>query len=183
MKASIFKNLPRWVLSLMLMADMGVNIHTAQAIDNNVRFSGALVSEPCNLDPQTSDIVVDFHSQVAKYLYLNVRTKGIPFVVNLTDCDTSLGNKTIFTFKGAESAVLPGKLAVTGTAAGIAIGMETLDGVDLPFNKPTPALSLATGKNSYQFMAYVIGEPVAIQTQSITPGDFSAAATFELTYP
>lgn len=167
--------------ALGLMTSLGAS--SVHALDSNVHFSGTLVSEPCNLDPQTSDITVDFQSVVAKYLYLNTRTKSIPFVINLTDCDISVGNKATVIFKGTESAALPGELAVTGAATGIAIGMETPDGDALPFNQSTPASLLTAGTTQLTFMAFVIGEPIAISNQKITPGDFSATATFELTYP
>lgn len=179
MNVSVLKKIP--LCTAILMA--GASISNVQALDNNLQFSGALVSEPCNLDPETSDITVDFQSVVEKYLYLNARTQSIPFVVNLTGCDISLGNKVTLTFKGTENSALPGMLAVTGVATGIAVGMETPEGVALPFNQPTPAWNLTSGTNSFKLMAYVAAEPAAIQNQSITPGDFSATATFELAYP
>ena len=181
MKRSFCTRLSRCALSLALLA--AINVNEAQALDNNLHFSGALVSEPCNLDPETSDITVDFSSVVAKYLYQNTRTLGVPFVVNLTDCDMSLGNRVTMTFKGTENSILPGLLAVTGTAKGIAIGMETPEGVALPFNLPTPEYAIANGSNQLTLQAYVQGEPIAIAQQAIMPGDFSATATFELTYP
>lgn len=179
MNVSILKKIP--LCTAMLMA--GVVGSPVQALDNNLQFSGALVSEPCNLDPETSDITVDFQSVVEKYLYLNTRTTSIPFVVSLTDCDIGVGNKVTLTFKGTEDLALPGMLAVTGTAKGIAVGLETTEGSALPLNKPTPVYILVTGTNRFEFMAYIIGEPVAIQNQSIMPGDFSTTATFELDYP
>ena len=176
-----YRKLPLCVLGGLLVASLKVT--NVQALDNNLHFNGALVSEPCNLDPNTSEITVDFKTVVEKYLYLNTRTMSIPFVVALTDCDISLGNKVSLTFKGTEDTALPGMLAVTGSAKGIAVGMETTEGNALAFNQPTPAYLLASGNNSFKFMAYIIGEPLAIQNQSIIPGDFSATATFELAYP
>ena len=175
------RTLSAGALGLVLLASGSLN--EAQAVENNLHFSGALVSEPCNLDPQTTDFIVDFGTVVDKYLYLNTRTKSLPVVVNLTDCDISLGNKAILTFKGDENSALPGLLAVTGAATGIAIGMETADGTALPFNQPAPEFTLANGTNRLTLQAYVQGEPAAIMQQTITPGDFSATATFELAYP
>lgn len=168
-------------LILMLLAASATR--DAQALENNLHFSGALVSEPCNLEPQDSELSVSFGSVVEKYLYLNTRTKSVPFTINLKDCDTRLGDKVVLTFKGTENGALPGLLAVTGSATGIAIGMETSDGTALPFNQPTPEYTLTNGANSLVLQAYVQGEPEAIAQQKITPGDFTAAATFELAYP
>ncbi|MGL4429829.1 MAG: fimbrial protein [Silvania sp.] len=157
-------------------------ISPAQAVDNNLSFNGTLVSEPCDLDPATTDITVDFGTVIEKYLYLNTRTNSKPFVINLINCDISLGNQVAITFKGTESAALPGLLAITGSAKGAAIGMEMPDGTPLPINQPTPPLTLNSGTSSYAFQAYVEGEPDEIKNQSIVPGVFSAIATFEMNY-
>ncbi|MNT57266.1 Major MR/P fimbria protein precursor [compost metagenome] len=61
--------------------------------------------------------------------------------------------------------------------------METPEGAALPFNQPTPEYAIANGSNKLTIQAYVQGEPIAIAQQAIMPGDFSATATFELTYP
>ncbi|MBS0865792.1 fimbrial protein [Enterobacter mori] len=154
----------------------------ASSASNNLHFSGALVTEPCNLDPATSEIVVDFGTVIQKELYLHTRTTGHPFNINLTDCDTSLGKLVTLTFKGVESSKLPGMLAVTGAASGIGIGLEDDSGTQLAVNEPTPQLSLNDGTTSFSFHAYVQGEPEAITKKSIVNGDFNAAATFEINY-
>lgn len=160
-----------------------VSLGCAQASDSNMKFSGTLVSDPCELDPQTSDLTVDFKSVIEKDIYLYTRSASVPFTISLTGCDTTLGNSVTFTFKGTQNTALPGYLAVTGTAAGIAVGLETAQGVPVPLNQATSALTLANGSNSFIFKAYVTGEPEAMEKQSITPGDFSATATFEMAYP
>lgn len=154
----------------------------ANAVSNNLQFSGALVTEPCNLDPATSEIVVDFGTVIKKELYLHTRTTGLPFNINLTDCDTSLGKLVTLTFKGAENSKLPGMLAVTGAASGIGIGLEDSSGAPLAVNEPTPQLSLHDGTMHFSFRAYVQGEPEAITEKSIINGDFTSAATFEMSY-
>lgn len=105
-----------------------------------------------------------------------------PLVDNLINCDMAQANQVTFNFSGTESTTLPGSLAVTGVT-GIAIGLENPDGTPLALNKPTPAMALSTASNSFIFQAYVAGEPDAIQAQTITTGDFSATATFEMAYP
>lgn len=155
----------------------------AQAIDENLKFSGTLVSEPCELDPQTTSLAVDFKSVVVKNLYQYTRTNSVPLTINLTGCDTSLGSLVTITFTGTESTALPGLLAVEGAATGIAIGMENQDATRLPLNSPSPQLTLAEGTNSFTINAYVTGEPAAIANKTITPGDFTATATFEIAYP
>jgi type 1 fimbria pilin len=170
------------VVSLVLL-NIAICIAPAQAVENNLKFSGQLVSEPCDLDPNTTDITVPFGTIIEKDLYLHTRTKGKPFTINLINCDISLGKTVTLKFAGVENSALPGYLAIDGTATGVAIGMESEHGTPLPFNQPTPDISLITGTSSFTLLAFVIGEPQAIQNQSITPGDFTATATFELMYP
>lgn len=172
----------RITLFLTVVA-LSLTASAAQAVDNNLQFSGTLVSEPCELDPQTTDLRVDFKSIVEKDLYLNTRTRSEAFTINLLGCDTTQGNLATLTFRGTESTALPGKLAVDNTTAGIAIGLENQDGSPLTLNQPSPEMTLAQGTNSLTFQAYVMGEPEAIQKQSIAPGEFTATATFEITYP
>lgn len=169
-------------MTLILLNNLS-GIAPAQAIENNLNFSGTLVSEPCDLDPMTTDIKVDFGTVIEKYLYLNTRTGSKPFTINLTNCDTTLGNQVTMTFSGTESTTLPGLLAVTGSATGIAIGMEAQDGTQLPFNVAIPQMKLTDGTNSLVFQAYVEGEPDAIKNMVIIPGEFSAISTFAIDYP
>lgn len=151
--------------------------------ENNLQLNGTLVSDPCELDPQTSDLIIDFKSVIEKNLYSDIRTPGQPFTLNLINCDTALGQQVSFTFTGPESPTLPGLLAVTGTAAGIAIGLESGNGSNLAINKPTTSQALADGLNSFTFKAYVTALPEALQNHTLIAGDFSATATVEMAYP
>ena len=172
------------ICTIMAITLMAGTAGSAHAKDNNLHFDGTLVADPCELDPNTTDIKLDFGTVIDKYLYLNTRTHSQPFTINLVACDTSLGDEAVFTFKGTESSELPGLLALTqGPASGIAIGMELPDGTPLPFNQPTPQLHLQDGTTSLTFQGYVQGEPTAIQNHSITRGNFTAIATFEISYP
>lgn len=157
-------------------------VSPVKAVDNNLHFSGTLVSDPCDLDPETTDLVVEFGSVIEKYLYQNTRTHSVPFTINFINCDTSLGDSVTLTFKGTENDALPGMLAVTGTATGIAVALESQDGTPLPFNRATPWYALTPGDNSIVLRAYVTGEPDAIKNKAITPGEFTAIATFEMAY-
>ncbi|HHQ4310372.1 TPA: fimbrial protein [Serratia fonticola] len=168
-------------MAVSLMVSMGEPL---QAKNNNLHFDGTLVAEPCELDPNTTDITLDFGTVIDKYLYLNTRTHSQPFAINLIECDISLGKEVVMTFKGAESRELPGLLAMSaGLASGIAIGMELPDGTPLPLNRATPKQSLNAGTTSLTFQGYVQGEPTAIQNHSIGRGNFTAVATFEMDYP
>ncbi len=171
------ERMPALLLTLLMVT--GVQAATT----DNLRFDGTLVADPCELDPKTTDISLDFGTVIDKYLYLNIRTHSKPIVIRLLGCDLSLGKTVSLTFKGTESLVLPGLLAVnSGGAGGIAIGMELADGTPLPLNKATPLMALTQDTTTLTLMNYVQGEPTAIKDHKIVTGDFTAVATFSLDY-
>lgn len=177
----------RGALGLLLL----ITTHAACAVEggvkevsNNLRFDGQLVADPCELDPASAAITLDFGTVIDTYLYLHTRTHAQPFVIKLRECDLALGNQVEVTFKGAESAELSGMLAVTSPAdSGLAIGMSLPDGTPLPFNKTVKAFSLQNGTSELALEGYVIGEPGALANRTLRRGEFSTLATFELNYP
>lgn len=181
MNMRIVKARTRGIMALLVVS--GLFTTPARAIEDNLHFSGTLTSEPCGLDPLTTDLSVDFKMIMEPDLYAYTRTKGVPFTIILTDCDLTIASKVSITFKGTESTELPGLLAVTGDAVGIAIGIETQGGIAIPVNQPTPEQMLKSGDNSFTLMAYIQGEPTHLQQETITSGSFTAVSTFMLTYP
>ncbi|AIA45941.1 fimbrial protein MrfG [Serratia sp. FS14] len=148
-----------------------------------VNYSGVLVAEPCVIAPGEENIELDFGTVIDKYLYLNQRTPGKEFFLQLMECDLSLGETVSVSFSGTESAVLPGLLAInSGGANGIAIGLENTVGELLPLNQSSSKYRLQAGSNIIMFRAYVRGEPDAIKNRSIGRGVFSSSATFLLDY-
>ncbi len=154
------------------------------AAEENMRFHGTLVAEPCVIPPGEEEIQLDFGTIVDKYLYLNTRTHSQPFALHLAECDLSLGNTVSITFSGTENAKLPGLLALDGgsSASGVGIGLETQEGKALPLNSASEKFRLSAGSNMINLQAYVKGEPEAIQNKSIGRGTFSAVTTFTLEY-
>lgn len=177
------------LLMLICLIDMA-GIHSAQA-DDNLKFSGFLVMDPCELDPDTSDVEVSFGTIVDKYLYLNQRTHSQQFVINLKDCDIDSGNIVQMTFSGTPSTELPGYIVPSsGEKTGIAVGMERVvnDGSGpivqlLPFNEAMPTSPLFNGTTTLRFRAFIQRIPSAIASHSIVRGNFSAVATFTIEYP
>jgi type 1 fimbria pilin len=174
----------------MLLFMMALAGHAAaengglKVTSDNLKFDGTLVADPCELDPNTTDITLDFGTVIDTYLYLNTRTHAQPFALRLLECDLSLGNQVEVTFKGTQSKELPGFLALSNSAAsGIALGLEQKDGTPLPLNKTVPAFTLAGGTNDLVLYGYVIGEPSALAAHTLRRGAFEALATFELNYP
>lgn len=154
------------------------------AQSNNLQMDGALVFEPCTLDSTINTLEVDFGTVIKKGLYKDHRTYAVPFVITLTDCDTSLGKIVNLMLSGPESKGLPGYLATTGAgSSGIAVGIETPEGKLLPINQLSPAYKLQDNATIIPLQAYVEAEPDAIKNQTLVAGDFSATATLEASYP
>ncbi|BEM58654.1 exotoxin [Serratia marcescens] len=147
-------------------------------------YRGNLVAEPCTLLPEDENLRLDFGTVVDKYLYLNGRTHGALLQLHLVDCDVSLGTTLKVTFSGAENAFLPGLLALSADseASGIAIGMETPQGLPLPLNQAGAKYPLQDGSTVISILAYVRAEPEAITQKTIGRGPFNAVATFNLEY-
>lgn len=172
---------------LMLLAVcIAANVSSFQvrAADNNVKFRGTLVAEPCVIPPGNENIPLDFGTVIDKYLYANGRTKSEPFAITLAECDPAIAGTVRVTFTGTPSTALPDLLALDAgsTASGIAIGLEAEDGTPQPLNKPSVALPLTPGTMALNWQAYVQGEPDAVAARNITRGPFTATATFSLDY-
>lgn len=182
MKRSWLRQHPLPVFTALMIFSLGFISVRAMAVTDNLHFSGNLVADPCVLDPTTETIDVDFGTVIDKYLYINERIHSQPFTVRLLECDLSLGTTVTLTFSGTADSELTDMLAVSGTASGIAIGLETTDGTALAFNKATPAFALTSGTTELVLKSYVQGKPTAIQNRSIVKGAFNAVANFTLNY-
>lgn len=155
-----------------------------QAQEDNVYFAGTLVNEPCTLAPADEKIDLNFQRVIDKELYLNGRTRGLPIVLHLQNCDTETGFTGInLTFSGEQSELLPGLLALpTGGAQGVAIGLETQTGKALPLNQTHDMGTFGSGNNLVSFMAYLQGEPDALANRTVGLGSIEASVTFALSY-
>lgn len=157
-----------------------------QAQSETVQFDGTLVEDACEVYPGDENIELDFGTVIDKFLYLNVRTQSQSFTIRLINCDLVLGREVKVTFTGTESVTLPGLLAINpgSLASGIAIGLETEDGIPIELNKSRDYIQqLHTGDgNNLNLKAYVQGEPNALLTKTIERGSFEATTTFMLEY-
>ncbi|EOI5727638.1 fimbrial protein [Cronobacter malonaticus] len=154
------------------------------AAEDNVHFSGALVSQPCTLPDEDSDIKLDFGSVVIKALYKYQRSASKAFTIHLQNCDPSVFKRVSVTFEGTEDSELTNMLALdtTSTAKGAVIGLELADGTPLAINKAAPFQQLEQGNNNMTFNAYIQAQPMAIATKSLVAGEFTATANFLLAY-
>lgn len=150
----------------------------------DITISGTLLAtRACYLDPGTSAIELNFDGIVNKELYANKRTRGKEFTIRLLNCDTALGHEAVLTFNGAESTI-SGFLAPDDNdpASGLAIGLESRDGVQVPFNNPVSLMNIIDGDNHITLMSFIQVEPDAANAHSVRLGAFTASATFTISY-
>ncbi|MDY0972477.1 fimbrial protein [Siccibacter turicensis] len=159
-------------------------IHGVSAAEDNVHFSGALVSEPCTLPDADADITLDFGSIIMKSLYKYQRTMSKPFEIHLQDCDPSLMQTVSVTFQGTADAELTDMLAIdaSSTATGVAIGLELADGSAFGINKTSPWMQINQGSNILAFKAYVQIKPSSASGGKLAMGNFTSTSTFVLSY-
>lgn len=160
-------------------------IGISTAFSANVEFDGTLIEDACDVYPGDESIELDFGTIVDRYLYLNTQTNSQPFTIRLINCDLALGHEVKVTFMGSESLALPGLLALDAgsQAKGVAVGIESISGTAIKINSGSYTQRLSTGNsNDLRFQAYVKGEPLALQNQSLVLGSWSASATFKLDY-
>lgn len=171
------KGMNLFLPALIMGASFGVN-----AADNVV-ITGNLVTEPCTLDPESAEVILDFGNVVSKYFYSNSRTPGETFSISLTECDLDIGKNVSFKFSGTESSLL-GLLAPDGKENGLAIGIESADGLlAIPLGQETPLFELSEGTTRLTFKGYIAAKPDAIKDKTIVAGEFTATAVFEIIYP
>ncbi|EOL8965366.1 fimbrial protein [Cronobacter dublinensis] len=156
----------------------------AAAAEDNVHFSGTLVSEPCTLPDADTDIKLAFGTVIEKYLYQYHRIKSQAFSIHLKDCDPTIMNSVSVTFEGTSDTELTTMLApdVSSTAKGIAIGIELLDGTPVTINESSANIILANGTNVLTFNAFVQAKPTYLANKSLMAGDFTATVNFLLSY-
>ncbi|MDI6426014.1 fimbrial protein [Cronobacter dublinensis] len=157
---------------------------SAYAVEDNVHFSGALVSEPCTLPEADTDIQLDFGSVVEKYLYQYQRTKSQPFSIHLAECNPAILSSVSVTFQGTADMELTNMLALdaSSSAKGVAIGLELADGTPLVINKASPFTALTNGSNTLTFNAFVQAQPTILANKTLAAGDFTAISSFILAY-
>ncbi|MFW0880073.1 fimbrial protein [Cronobacter dublinensis] len=169
-----------WPGALLMLTLSGC----VSAAEDNVHFSGALVSEPCTLPDADTDIHLDFGTVIEKYLYQYQRTKSQPFSIHLTECDPAILSSVSVTFQGTADTALKDMLALdaSSSAKGVAVGLELADGTPLAINKASPYTTLTSGSNTLDFNAYVQIQPSTVDNKTLTAGEFTAISTFIIGY-
>ncbi|MEQ4896856.1 fimbrial protein [Proteus vulgaris] len=158
-------------------------ISTAFSKNGDLYMHGEIVAEPCVLNLNSKYQIIDIGNVIKKTLYLHTRTIGYPFTIKLEECDTSLGNEVEISFLGDGDLMLPELLAINGTAKGIALGIETIDGENIKINKSILRKKLTDGQNIITINAYIQAYTTAIENNEIIDGNFTANLNLLINYP
>lgn len=153
------------------------------AATDNLHFSGTLLTTFCKpvIHGETLGEVV-FPEMAAPDLMLRGQSARAKLVISLKDCSgPTLKNGLRVTFSGSEEQALPGFLALDSgsTASGFAIGLETLAGTQVMFNRPAGAtFALNSGSNELILNAWL----QTVSGTRVMPGTFIATATATFEY-
>lgn len=115
-----------------------------------------------------------YHGEISSCKY-NSRD----FKISLENCTTETYKTVQTTFTGSEATeVLEGSLGIEGIAKNAAVVITDAGGKQIKLGTPSAAQNLRDGNNDLNFAAYLQGSA----SEAAVPGDFTAIATFALTY-
>lgn len=146
--------------------------------DTDLQFKGVLISDPCIVDTDSEEQVVEMGTIAAKTFINHQRSAPKNFKILLKECDLSLGNTVSVTFDGKEDNDQPGTFAVTGDASGIAIALEEIDGKSIKPGAELRPVQLEQGETVLNYVAYVQGTDFS----KVKEGAFESKAVFFLEY-
>lgn len=170
------------ILCLMLLCLSGRG-------EADMAFTGNLLDRPCQLDPTsaTQDVVF-MQTALPQFHHAPGRSPAKRFPIRLLNCQAaSIGKVVKVAFSGEAEQGLPGALKVTGVNAGrLAIQLVDADGqTPLALGDAHRAGNgdvINAEELTLNFSAYVQATPEALAERSVTAGEYSAIATFEINY-
>ena len=146
--------------------------------ETQLQFKGVLISDPCIVDTESEEQIVEMGSISAKTFISNPRSAPKNFKILLKECDLSLGNTVSLTFRGKEDNDQPGTFAVTGDASGIAIALEETDGNPIKPGVELKPVQLNDSESILNYVAYVQSSDL----NKLKEGAFESKAVFFLEY-
>lgn len=141
-------------------------------------FRGTLIAEPCALAAQSEEQTVNFGPVASQTFYANNRTAPRSFAIKLTECDLTMGTTVSVMFSGEPDSNQPDTFAVTGSAAGIAIALETKEGNRVIPGEVAAPVALSANETVLSYKAFVQGNVAT----AVSEGDFQSIVTFSLQY-
>lgn len=152
---------------------------------DNMEFRGTLRAQACTLHPDDAVIPVSMQATGLRDLQLGRPGAENSFIIRLINCNLQVAGDAVIRFTGQESAETPGALKPDGTsqASGVALLLKNAQKQQVRINGAAVSYPLSGQETSMMFYSELMGEPSAVAGGSITPGYYSASATFYITYP
>ncbi|WP_336768930.1 fimbrial protein [Pantoea endophytica] len=165
-----------WILAALIYTQ-GTQA-SIEITGGEIRFSGRMVAQPCVVDGVSKDFNVDMgHTSTHELKRNDGKSKPVSFDIVL-NCSSTVNKAVKVYFAGKEETNSPGGIAIIGEAAGIALHLMNKDETAININDASSSIPLAVGQNVLPFLVYV----QALSNVKVTPGDYTANATFSLRY-
>ncbi|WP_170870455.1 fimbrial protein [Pantoea sp. 1.19] len=152
-----------------------------------LQFSGNLRDSSCQPDAASAALEVTFlDAPVQQFRFAPGHSAAKAFAIQLNHCQPEEVGKLIkVIFTGEEEGALPGALKVSGNNSGkLAIQLFTADGRQ-PVRLGASDVggdAIAGDAVTLRYSARVQATPEALSNGSVQPGDYSAIATYQLSY-
>ncbi|WP_163830942.1 fimbrial protein [Proteus mirabilis] len=169
---------------LHLVLGLGLSIIAGSALaadqgHGTVEFYGSIIDAPCSIDPDSGAQRIPLGQVSSSALKDGGSSASKMFKIKLLQCSTETYKTVKTTFTGAEAPdVLEGALGIEGIAKNAAVVITNAGGEQIKLGQASAAQTLNDGNNDLNFAAYLQGS----SSKAAIPGDFTAIATFALSY-
>ncbi|APC14108.1 MULTISPECIES: fimbrial protein [Providencia] len=178
--------------TLICGAAMSSSVFAADAGKGKVTFTGSIITAPCSIAPgdesqevplgQISNVTLE-NGGMSSAQPFNIRLEGCNLNATYTekdaqgnDIEKTYNNTVNVSFYGTEWNDT-GLISITGTGAGAGVKLMNDSGDTIKINSSTTQ-NFVTGNNTLSFQAGLQG----VKGTAVTPGVFTAATNFVLTY-
>lgn len=167
-------------VTTLVAASLGLSV-SAFAADGDVRFTGELTSEVCQVVNNMSNPAEVPLGNVGYTAFTGIGStaRAQSFVLTLKNCPPTVSNALV-QFEGTPATADNRSLALTAgpdVATGVAVQISDASNNVLPLRVASQAYPLTEGSNDLAFVARY----VAI-SDTVTSGSANAVATFDITY-
>ena len=125
----------------------------AQAADGMLDVHGELVMSACGLDPNSQRLEVGWVWCPRRCSRIGDRSQPVPFNIRLTECSIDTLTTVAVRFSGAPDQENRALMAITGSAEGVGIRLQSPTGSDIVLGEYSPLVNLTNGSNSLRFNA------------------------------
>ncbi|KQN53877.1 MULTISPECIES: fimbrial protein [unclassified Erwinia] len=171
---------------IMLAAAMTFgSLSMAQAANQGggqISFSGSIIDAPCSIANESLKQDIQLGAISNAMLKTGKHSTPVDINIKLENCEfgeTAKKNNVTVTFTGNAAAEDSKMLALTGNSSDAGIMFEDQSGTKLNLGSASQSVKLA-GDQTLNFKAYV--QATKSSSPSITPGDFTAVANFQMAY-